>query len=314
MTTEHDARTRTVVSWIREDGHENAERVLLAALNEIDHTQQRRSWWPAWRFSDMNTFAKVLVATVAVVAVAFVGINLLPGSQSGAGGSPPPASPSANSVGPSPSPSPSPTPEPTASPVARVFKPFAPAGVNGEEDPRAAAISFVFTAPPTWEPQGELGVGFDGHGPGDAYVGFHRGANLFSDPCRTAEEEAASVERIARGEQDGDVSVGPTVDDLVMALVNHPSLDVTDPVNVTLAGYSGRYLDLTVPDDISACANYRPMDPRHIYAQGPGQRWHMWILDVDGVRVLVETNDFPTTAPEQLAEEQAIIESLVITP
>jgi hypothetical protein len=99
----------------------------------------------------------------------------------------------------------------------------------------------------------------------------------------------------------------------VTALVVHPSLDVTDPVDVTLAGYSGTYLDLTIPDDISECVRYMPTD-RHIYAQGPGQRWHMWILDVDGVRVQVETNDYPGTAPEQLAEEQAIIESLVITP
>ena len=40
----------------------------------------------------------------------------------------------------------------------------------------------------------------------------------------------------------------------------------------------------------------------------------MWILDVDGVRVLVEGNDYPVTPPETLTEEQAIIESLVITP
>ncbi len=87
----------------------------------------------------------------------------------------------------------------------------------------------------------------------------------------------------------------------------------TDPVDVTLAGDSGTYRDLTVPDDISECVRYMPTD-RHIYAQRPGQRWHMWILDVDGVRVLVKMNDYPGTAPEHLAEEQAIIESLGITP
>ncbi len=102
MTSDHDARTRTVVSWLREDAHENAERVLLAALNDIDHTQQRRSWWPARRFPAMNTFAKAFVATAAVVAVAVGGINLLPGSQTGAGGPPPSTSPST----PPPSPSP----------------------------------------------------------------------------------------------------------------------------------------------------------------------------------------------------------------
>jgi hypothetical protein len=131
-------------------------------------------------------------------------------------------------------------------------------------------------------------------------MGLYPGGDLFSDPCLTDEDAGA------------DVPVGPTVDDLVTALVDHPLLDVTDPVDVTLAGYSGTYLDLTIPDDISACVRYKPMGP-HIYAQGPGQRWHMWILDVDGVRVLVETNDYAGTSAERLAEEQAIIESLVIT-
>ncbi len=130
---------------------------------------------------------------------------------------------------------------------------------------------------------------------------FFRGSGLYSDPCLTEEEAAA------------DIPVGPTVDDLVTALVDHPSLDVTDPVDVTLAGYSGKYLDLLVPDDISACATYKPMDGHH-YAQGPGQRWHMWVLDVGGVRVLVETNDFAGTSAERLAEEQAMIDSLEINP
>ena len=91
MTTESDPRTRTVLSWLREDGHENAERVLLRALDEVDMTPQRRSWWPARRPYDMNSYAKVLLATAAVVAVALVGINLLPGSQTGAGGPPSPS-------------------------------------------------------------------------------------------------------------------------------------------------------------------------------------------------------------------------------
>ena len=52
MTTERDPRTRTVLSWLREDAHENAERVLLRALDEVDTTPQRRSRWPAWRSTE----------------------------------------------------------------------------------------------------------------------------------------------------------------------------------------------------------------------------------------------------------------------
>jgi hypothetical protein len=241
----------------------------------------------------MNNFAKVLLAAAAVAVVAVVGINLLPGGETGTGGLPP---------SPSPSPSMSPSPQPTASLVAHTVRPCCT-----EDDPRFDSMTFAIMAPPSWEAYVDpvaLGVWPVGQGnepPDGAYVGLYPGGNLFSNPCRPDDKMNA------------DISVGPTVDDFVTALVDHPSLDVTAPVDVTLAGYTGKYLDLLVPDNISECFRYRPLDA-HIYAQGPGQRWHMWILDVDGVRVLVETNDYPGTPAETLAEEQAIIESLVITP
>jgi hypothetical protein len=260
----------------------------------------------------MNTFAKVLVATAAVAVVVGVGINLLPRGETGTGGLPPSPSPSTS---PTQEPSPSPTPEPTASLVTHALTPFGPGGFD-DKNPRAASIAFTFDAPPSWEPfglggalspgsgDGALGVWIDGNGlPDGATLAFYRGSGLFSVPCLTEGEADAEA----------DVPVGPTVDDLVTALVDHPSLDVTSPVDVTLAGYSGKYLDLQVPDDISACAYFRPMDV-HIYAQGPGQRWHMWVLDVGGVRVLVETNDFAGTSAQRLAEEQAMIDSLEINP
>ena len=79
MTTEHDPRTRTVLSWLREDAYENPERMLLRALDEVDATPQRRSW-PAWRSNRMNTYAKLIVAAAAVLVVAFAGFQLLPRS------------------------------------------------------------------------------------------------------------------------------------------------------------------------------------------------------------------------------------------
>ena len=316
MTTEHDPRTRTVVSWLREDGHENAERVLLSAMNEIDHTRQRRSMWPAWRFSDMNAFAKLIAATGAVVVVAVVGFTLIPRGGSGTG--PPPSPTPSMSPSPSPSPAPSPAPSPSPSPspapsiASRVLAPFAgldalgmcsdvgPGPSTCVEDPRDDSITF--TAPPTWQQYGAVGMWIDGNAPpGGASVFFYRGNSLFGDPCLKADNEAPTI------------AVGPTIDDLVSALVDHPSLDVTSPVDVTLAGYRGKYVDLTVPDDISTCLRYQPIAD-HIFAQGPSHRWHMWVLDVDGVRVVVETNDYPGTSAQRLAEEQAIIDSLEITP
>ena len=94
MTTDYDPRTRVVLSWLREEAHENPERVLLRALDEVDATPQRRSW-PAWRSNRMNTYAKLIAAAAAVLVVAFAGFQLLPGSG-GVGGEP--------TIAPSPSP------------------------------------------------------------------------------------------------------------------------------------------------------------------------------------------------------------------
>ena len=79
MTTERDPGTRIVLSWLREETHENAERVLLRALDEVDTTPQRRSWWPAWRTNRMNKLAMTAAAAATVLLVAVVGYNLLPG-------------------------------------------------------------------------------------------------------------------------------------------------------------------------------------------------------------------------------------------
>ena len=87
MTADLDHRTRVVLSWLREDAHEDAERVLLRVLDEVDTTPQRRSWWPAWRTSRMSTYAKLIVAAAAVLVVAVVGSQFLPRSG-GTGGQP----------------------------------------------------------------------------------------------------------------------------------------------------------------------------------------------------------------------------------
>ena len=50
------------------------------------------------------------------------------------------------------------------------------------------------------------------------------------------------------------------------------------------------------------------------YAQGPGNRWHLWILDVDGLRVVILAQDFATTPAQDQAEMQAIVDSIEIQP
>jgi hypothetical protein len=96
---------RVVRSWLHEDRHEDATRVLNDVLTTVDTTPQRRSGGTAWRFLSMNNnIVRVGLAVAAVVVIAIIAINLLPGTT------PPGGEPSV-----SPSVEPTATPEPSAS-------------------------------------------------------------------------------------------------------------------------------------------------------------------------------------------------------
>jgi hypothetical protein len=91
MTTDRDL-ARTVRSWLRTPEHESADRVLGAVLGLLDTTPQRRSSWPARRFAQMSTYAKI-AAAAAVIVLAVIGFSMLPRTN-GVAGPPATASPS----------------------------------------------------------------------------------------------------------------------------------------------------------------------------------------------------------------------------
>jgi hypothetical protein len=254
----------------------------------------------------------------AVVAVALLAVTGCTTAAPSAGGS---ASPSlaGPSVAPTPTTSP---PSPTASPgVASIRDVPLAAGTYriaqwdtgcGARQPGCSpspahdAVHMTLTVPDGW-----AGVGNGAsiwlsdkemEAPDGAGLTVGRGAWLLRDPCA---KDAHAVPP--------DIAVGPSVEDFANALADHPLLEVTDPVDVTLAGYSGKYLDLQVPADISMCEVYRPFDPG-IYAQGPGHQWHLWILDVDGLRFVVQATDYAGTSKEHRSELQAIVDSIRIEP
>ena len=170
--------------------------------------------------------------------------------------------------------------------------------------PAHDAASVMVTVPDGWEGiMGTIWLAEKGNGaPDGAGLLVGRGAWLLTDPCTRAEHAIPA-----------DVEVGPSVDDFANAIADHPLLDATEPVDVTLAGYSGRYLDLQVPADISMCEVYRPWDPG-IFAQGPSHRWHLWILDVDGLRFVVQSTDYAGTSKEHRSELQTIVDSIRFEP
>ncbi|HET9520404.1 MAG TPA: hypothetical protein VFO73_05090, partial [Candidatus Limnocylindrales bacterium] len=255
MSTDRDA-TRIVRSWLEEGVTVLPDRVLDTVLDQLPATPQRRAWWPARRLQEMNNPLRLAAVAAAVVVIGVVAINLLPKQDNISG---PGASPTANQSS-----------NPSATPMA-LLPGTLPAGtylVNptthpawtscpeattpGCSDPAAADdIRFTIDVPEGWAGVDGLAVWLataEAAAPGGASVGLARGSWLHSDPCRT---DTALP----------DVEVGPTVDDFTNALADNPNLEVTTPVAVTLAGYSGKYVDLQIPSDLSACPSYFVWEP-----------------------------------------------------
>jgi hypothetical protein len=291
MTRELDI-DRILNGFLAEGTNELADRVLDAALNDIDSTKQRRAWWPPRRFPDMNSFARYAIAAAAVIAVVIVGYSFLPGNSPGAGPTPTPT--------PIVSPSPSPTPEPTLQVLGN--GPLN-AGTVIVEARALGSMTATLEVPAGWE-------GFDGScllpssQPNGQEMGicFLEVAGLYSDPCH--------------GTSAGpDVPVGPGVDDLANALVAQDDYEASTPTEVTLAGYSGKVVDLHLPTDVATCDQgaFFPWAGT-IYAQGPDNLWRVWILDVEGTRVVLMSNWFEATSAGDQAALQAVVDSLQITP
>ena len=124
-----------------------------------------------------------------------------------------------------------------------------------------------------------------------------------------------------------DPPVGPSVDDLATALSELAPFEVTTaPEDVTIYGYSGKYLELTVPDVsfercdagdlrswIAPMDTAEPGDAFYGYT-GPGYREEIWILDVEGTRLMIAAERSPGSPAEDRAELPAILDSIRIEP
>jgi hypothetical protein len=301
MSADRDVN-RIVRSWLEEGVTSLPDRVLDTVLDQLPATPQRRAWWPVRRFGEMNTYAKVLIAVAAVAVLAVVGINALP--KSGGVGAPGPIPSPATSAPVTPSPIASPAALPESGPVSAGTYSIIPPKDGFLSCPKPVTppcsdtIGLLLTVPDGWTGGGEAISKGDMAPPGGAGLLFTRGAPLYVDPCAF---------------ESGTIPTGPTVDDFATALANHPELDVTTPVDVTLAGYSGKYVDLQVPADITGCTAYRPWEPG-LFAQGASERWHLWIIDAGGQRVVVQSTDYAGTSEQDRTELQAIVDSIQIEP
>ena len=124
-------------------------------------------------------------------------------------------------------------------------------------------------------------------------VGYLTTDTVFGDPCSAK-----------GGPKDDTVYYpGATVEDLAHALVTQEGAITSDPEPVAIDGYDGLYLDYRVPEiDIARC-EYGVWD---IFPDwrlvGAGERAGIWILDVDGQRVLLAWVASASVAAEDIRE------------
>jgi hypothetical protein len=290
-----------------------ADRVIDAALADIARTPQRRSWWPAWRSDQMNIYAKLIAAAAAVLVVAVVGYQLLPPGDDTGGQ--PTAQPSATTMS-----SPTATSSATAAAVPPIedgplaagtyrLRPFDPGTMTID----ATVPSGGWFGGPPAAIGGPVG---ESNSPNGVAVAFFNAQTINSDPCHWDKDGSG------RAPQEGDIEVGPTVDDLAEALAAAP-YESTVPVAATLGGYPGKRLELQLVPDPSGCDTYDGAGNQYFvfggreggqYAQGDANTWQVTVVDVEGTRLIAVLISYAETSSEHLSAAQGILDSVVITP
>jgi len=121
---------------------------------------------------------------------------------------------------------------------------------------------------------------------------------------------------------------GPTVDGLAAVLAARPLRNATAPVAVSLGGYKGKFLQWSVPAgiSISGCdqgpgdtfgwfeswtgASLTSTGTTDRYQQEPGQVDRLWIIDVEGRRLVIDAAYWPGATDQDRANLQRVVDSI----
>jgi hypothetical protein len=175
---------------------------------------------------------------------------------------------------------------------------------KGSEPGPASLPKIEITVPEGWFNYQGASVGKGNELPQKVFVFFWDVAKVYSTPCKWKGKPM--------------VDPGPDVDGLAAALAAQPLRNASAPNDVELAGYHGKYLELSVPSDIdfgdcdegvfeSWTANGWGSDR---YQQSPGQVDRIWVLDVDGERLLVDASYLPEANSGDRAELESVVHSI----
>lgn len=193
---------------------------------------------------------------------------------------------------------------------------------------RNSSITVSFTAPAGWNGFGGWALlGPKGTGAPDGVgVAFLAPDGVFNDPCRW--DSSGTGQWPQQGDLHLTANPSTPARDLAasVAYVLNSSWGMR---NASLAGHSGLRMDIQLPSDIdfTGCDNvaghsggayfvFGSSDPSGagLYAQGPGQFWHTWLLDVGSAPIVVLIGDYAGTPQADRDVAQSIVNSIVFTP
>ena len=102
-------------------------------------------------------------------------------------------------------------------------------------------------------------------------------------------------------------------------------MNATAPTDITVDGFHGKQVEFTVPDYATGESLDECADGGHFmvlegvdtpgdgyWAQGPNQHHQLWILDVDGTRVVIGATWFPDTSAQDRADIDEMLSSIQI--
>jgi hypothetical protein len=314
MTTSRDP-DRLIRAFMAEGEETLQDRVYDVVRAEIEQKPQRAGIGP-WRMPVMNKMLGFGLAAAAVVAAVLIGVQLLGSPGGGLGG---PGEPTA-------------TPEASAAQPTPELTPWigVPEGLYSVTGADGAAFGgpvqiTVDIVSPGWTGESELDFVYkDDDGldapqtVGAALIGWSWPAGteflVYGDPCRWAtnlpESPATTPQQVAE------------------AFQAQAQTDATAPVDVTIGGYAGKAVTVTVPmsyeepgatreeefgdcdDDAFTFYGIVGEDSAVVRnAQGPGQVDELWILDVDGSIVILDASHSPATPADLVEELRTLAES-----
>jgi len=340
MTLDRDAE-RTIRAWLEPGDDRLPVRVRSAVLSEIASVPRaaRAPETPVGRVS-RRAWVGLAVGTVAL-AVALTGAALLRGQQSRVGGSEPTPTPSASAAGTPILPGRVPVegapvtlflpdisepPTPSASPTV----PSTPIGTDGPLTPSRYRISqvvgafsgtrwFAITVPAGWTLDGQRIVKHAG-GDDEVALGWWVVGNVYHDPCHWTTSPVSPIDLFGHAHPDGGFSITEPPDAGLQGQLGR----TRSPLRLThVADTLTVVVELEVPASLAIATCDEGRYVRWTDKQSdsvvndhalPGQVDEVYEVDMDRQPLTIDVSHGSAARAADLAEAQAILDSLMLEP